>query len=195
VALRTYQTLAESGVRTIEDVGRRSWSELVDLLDRGGYVRYDYKTASRLLDLAATVAARFPDGLKALSQMNSGQLQAELDALPGWGPVTVRLFLRELRGVWRGAELPIDPRALGAARDLGWQPPRHIQLAWLARRAYAAGVDVRDLEAALVRSSLRGGRVAAPAKPLRPSGSRSGRRSGPWSGHTARFRRAPDRRA
>ncbi len=28
------------------------------------------------------------------------ELRAALDALPGWGPVTVRLFLRELRGVW-----------------------------------------------------------------------------------------------
>ncbi len=30
------------------------------------------------------------------------ELRAALDALPGWGPVTIRLFLRELRGVWPG---------------------------------------------------------------------------------------------
>jgi hypothetical protein len=52
--------MAGSGVRTIEDVGRRTWGELVDLLDHGGYVRYDNMTAPRLLDLAATLAARCP---------------------------------------------------------------------------------------------------------------------------------------
>lgn len=146
--------MAESGVNTIEDAGRRTWDELVELLDRGGYVRYDYKTASRLLDLAATMAARYPDGLKALSHLEPDRLQAELDALPGWGPVTIRLFLRELRGVWPGAELPIDPRALSAARQLHLRPPRHGQLAWLRRQARDGGVDVRDLESALVRASL-----------------------------------------
>ena len=39
------------------------------------------------------------------------ELRAALDALPGWGPVTVRLFLRELRGVWPGAGPPLDERA------------------------------------------------------------------------------------
>jgi hypothetical protein len=38
-------------------------------------------------------------------------LRTALTVLPGWGPVTVQLFLRELRGVWPGAQPSPDPRA------------------------------------------------------------------------------------
>jgi len=52
---RTYGTLARAGVWTIRDAESRSWHELVALLDAGGYVRYDFRTATRLLDLAAAL--------------------------------------------------------------------------------------------------------------------------------------------
>ena len=35
-------------------------------------------------------------------------IAAALADLPGWGPVTVGLSLRELRGVWPGAPPPLD---------------------------------------------------------------------------------------
>jgi hypothetical protein len=47
------------------------------------------------------------------------QLCQALDVLPGWGPVTIQLFLRELRGAWPGAQPPLDRRAAAAARHLG----------------------------------------------------------------------------
>ncbi len=158
VALRTYRTLADAGVGTVSDAGRRTWDELVELFDRGGYARYDFRTASRLLALAATVADRFPEGLATLSRLEPALLNASLDALPGWGPVTVRLFLRELRGVWPGADPPLDPRALWAAQHLHLRPPKRGRLVWLRRQAEGGGVDQRDLEAALVRASLLHGR-------------------------------------
>jgi hypothetical protein len=154
IALRTYRTMAEAGVRTVADAGGRTWNDLVELLDAGGYVRYDYRTATRLLNLSATMADRYPEGLKALACLEAARLEASLDALPGWGPVTVRLFLRELRGVWPGAGPPLDPRATSAARHLGLRPSPRAPLAWLRREAKAGGVDARDLEAALVRVSL-----------------------------------------
>lgn len=167
VALRTYAAMARAGVRTVADAERRTWDELVELLDRGGYVRYDFRTATRLLDLAATLASRHPQGLSALADLEASRLRAALDALPGWGPVTIRLFLRELRGVWPGADPPLDPRAVWAAQHLGLRPPKRRQLAWLLRRASGAGVDSRDLEAALVRLSLehRRSQAACPGGP------------------------------
>ena len=83
-----------------------------------------------------------------------------MDALPGWGPVTIRLFLRELRGVWPGAGLPPDERALAAAHHLellGSRPG----VADLARLAGACGLDVRDLESGLVRLDLAHGPAMA----------------------------------
>ena len=82
-----------------------------------------------------------------------------MDALPGWGPVTVRLFLRELRGVWPGADPPPDERAL-AACHLGLSAARS-DAACLAGLAAAGGLDVRDLEAGLVRLDLAHGRAMA----------------------------------
>lgn len=164
IALRTYRTLAGAGVARIADVEGRSWDELVALLDAGGYVRYDFRTATRLQLLARTVRERCGGRICALAALREpAELEAALDALPGWGPTTVRLFLRELRGVWPAAKPPLDERALGAAEHLGLlaTPPPRDPLATLRRIAGRAGVDLRDLEAALVRLALAHARAYA----------------------------------
>lgn len=154
IACRTYRALAAAGVRTIGDAEDRSWDELVALLDGGGYVRYDFRTATRLLGLAAALTAA-GGGVVAIGKPLHcpAELEAALDALPGWGPVTVRLFLRELRGVWPAAQPRVDERASWGARHLGLalgQDP----VAGLRRLGAAAGLDPRDLEVALVRLAL-----------------------------------------
>lgn len=156
VAIRTYRALARAGVHTIGDAGDASREELVALLDDGGYARYDFRTAHRLSALAAAVRERY-GGLigKLAAERSPRALEEALDGLPGWGPITVRLFLREMRGVWPAARPPVDPRALAAARHLGLGIGSNgDSLADLARAAHAAGADPRDLEAALVRVSL-----------------------------------------
>jgi hypothetical protein len=152
VALRTYRVLEHAGVRTIADAGGRNREELVALLDEGGYVRYDERTASRLLALAETIADRYDGRLAMLGEqlVDAGELERALDALPGWGPVTVRAFLRELRGVWPGADAMLDHRAAAAARHL--QLPPGVEA--LNSLATAAHLDLRDLEAGLVRLGL-----------------------------------------
>jgi hypothetical protein len=75
--------------------------------------------------------------------------------------VTVGLFLRELRGVWPGVRLPLDPRAAEAARHLGLLDAGTTNaLEHVGAIASRAGVDARDLEAALVRLALRHRRLA-----------------------------------
>lgn len=152
IALRTYGVLERAGVRTIAEAGRRNWEELVALLDEGGYVRYDYRTASRLLALAGALGERCGGRVAALGERltEPGELEAALAALPGWGPVTVRSFLRELRGVWPGADPALDERTMEAARHLELA----VELASLRGVARAAALDLRDLEAALVRLAL-----------------------------------------
>jgi len=152
VAMRTYRVLARAGVRTIADVGGRSREELVALLDEGGYARYDERMARRLLTLAEAVADRHGGRVATLGERltDPNELQLALDALPGWGPVTVRSFLRELIGVWPGAEATLDERAAAAASHL------HLPVVPEALRGVAAAshLDVRDLEAGLVRLAL-----------------------------------------
>lgn len=112
--MRTYRTLASAGIATVQDVEVSSWEQLVELLDAGGYVRYDYRMASRLQALAHVVQDRLQGRVESLASLaNPLDLEGALDSLPGWGPVTVRLFLRELRGVWPGAEPEPDPAGCG----------------------------------------------------------------------------------
>ena len=88
------------------------------------------------------------------------ELRDALDVLPGWGPVTIQLLLRELRGVWPGAARPTrhpcrTPLASSPALQ-NFAPPL----------AAEAGLDVRDLESALVRLVLahRHGMASCPPR-------------------------------
>jgi len=156
VAARTFRVLDGAGV-TVAGARSFSWDDLVALLDRGGYVRYDYKTATRLHQLCDALAERYGGHVGALAAgaSSAAELQAALDAFPGWGPVTVGVFLRELRGVWPLAAPPLDPRAEACVRHLGLLPARaQDPLAGVVTLATRAGADPRDLEGALVRASL-----------------------------------------
>jgi hypothetical protein len=143
VAMRTYGTLASAGIATGQDVEGWSWERLVEQLDAGGYARYDYRMASRLHALAGAVRDRLQGRVESLAGLgNPRELEAALDALPGWGPVTVRLFLRELRGirlwVWpatAGGQLSVRG-AVEDWLDIGRPGPRWYDLAIeRARRA------------------------------------------------------------
>jgi hypothetical protein len=155
IAERTYRELATAGLARIGQVRNVPAAELVELLDAGGYARYDFRTAARLLKLSEVICNRFGGHVASISHMRPSypELHAELDALPGWGEVTVRLFLRELRGVWPGAQPPLDERPAAAARHLGLLSSGAV-LSDLAGLADAARLDLRDLESGLVRLAL-----------------------------------------
>ncbi len=160
VAERTFGVLAAAGLARIWQLRHVPSADLIAMLDAGGYARYDLRTATRLLQLCEIIDDRY-DGQAGLIGRRFAaypELRAALDALPGWGPVTVRLFLRELRGVWPGADPPLDERAAAAARHLGLDSagPGVTGLAGLAA---ACGLDVRDLESGLVRLDLAHGRA------------------------------------
>jgi hypothetical protein len=161
IAMRAYRSLADGGIRTVAGVAGASWDELVALLDAGGYVRYDFRTASRLQALERAVRERYGGRIASLGRTvrDPAEAEAAIDALPGWGPVTTRLFLRELRGVWPAAQPSIDPRAGWAASHLGLVADgAATTVVRIGAVAGAAGLDLRDLEAALVRLALAHGR-------------------------------------
>ena len=155
IAERTFRGLAAAGLARVAQVRKVPEDELVGLLDAGGYARYDFRTAARLLRLSEVVCDRFGGQVASVSHRGPSypELHAMLDALPGWGDVTVRLFLRELRGVWPGAQPPLDDRAAAAARHLGLLTAGAV-LSDLAGLAKAAGLDLRELESGLVRLAL-----------------------------------------
>ncbi len=156
IAERTFHVLDEAGV-TVATARAFGWDYLVALLDRGGYARYDYKTATRLHALCDVLGEHYGGRVCAIpdNARTPAELEEALDELPGWGPVTVGIFLRELRGVWTLATPALDPRTVTCAHHLGLIGERaRDPLGHLRSLSVAAGVDLRDLEGALVRTAL-----------------------------------------
>jgi hypothetical protein len=158
VAERAFAVLNEAGLTRVGQARHVPSEDLVELLDAGGYARYDFRTTSRLQALSEIIDERYDGQAAVIGHRHQAYpaLRTALIALPGWGPVTVRLFLRELRGVWPGAQPPLDPRAAFGARPLGLLSTELAPdaLPAIARRAAAASLDIRDLESGLVRLAL-----------------------------------------
>src|SRR5262249_44337896 len=51
VAKRTYEEFVREKLITPEAILKAGWDKLVEVLDRGHYVRYDFSTASKLLEI------------------------------------------------------------------------------------------------------------------------------------------------
>ena len=163
LAARTYRVFAARGLWTPEAILAQGWDNLVVLLDEGGYARYDFKTATKLLNVMGTLKEQYQGSLEQLHALSGSyaDLEARLRGLaPGIGPATVNIFLRELRGIWVRATPPLSPLAQRAGEHLGLLPPGltpEAALEALAREwrgQPVAGYDLADLEAALVRLGM-----------------------------------------
>jgi hypothetical protein len=158
VAERTFRVLSGAGLARVGQVRHMPQADLIACLDEGGYARYDFRTAVRLQALSEVLGERYDGQAAVIGQRFTTypELRQALDVLPGWGPVTIQLFLRELRGVWPGAQPPLDARAASGARHLGLLGPDHARadLPRLAQLAAECRLDTRDLESGLVRLTL-----------------------------------------
>lgn len=160
LAARTYRVFAAAGVLTPQAILKTGWDGLVALLDEGGYARYDFKTATKLLTLMESLERDYDGDLDRLAAAATDprDLEQRLMALgKGVGPATVNIFLRELRDIWPLAQPPLSPLAQLAAEHLKLLPPGLEPQAAVAaleerwRAAPVPGFVFADLEAALVR--------------------------------------------
>jgi len=121
IAMKTYKQFEKDGLLSPERIIARGWSRLVESLDRGGYVRYDFSTADDLLALSDLLMRSYGGDLNKLHNQakDSADLEAHLKEFRGVGDVTVNIFLRELRGVWKKADPLPGRHAILAARNLG----------------------------------------------------------------------------
>jgi len=157
IAVQTFREFERRGVVTPERILATGWDGLVSILDAGGYVRYDFSTATRLLAIMETLIKSDGGDLTALHERarNSADLERLLKGLgKGIGDVTVSIFLRELRTIWPKARPAISPLALLASRHLGLVGPGDEPLVVLESlwvKHPVEGRDFCDFEAALVR--------------------------------------------
>jgi len=158
---REFDTRGIGSPKTVLDTG---WDGLVEVLDRGGYVRYDFKTATKLLDLCRMLTENYHADLADLhaAATDPRDLEQRLKNLAkGIGEVTVNIFLREMRGIWKKADpLPSDLVVM-AAKDRGIVPKavkdrakvlRLLMEAW--KETGMMKKDFPDFEAALVRAGI-----------------------------------------
>lgn len=121
-AIKTYRCFQKRGVLTPMEILEVGWNGLVEILDEGGYTRYDFKTADKLLNVARNLMEDYRGDLNALHEMASdpGDLEDRLKGLSkGIGEVTVSIFLREMRGVWAKARPKPTSHVIVAAKNLG----------------------------------------------------------------------------
>ncbi len=116
-ARTTAQLLLKEGVRVPAAIERCGWDGLVTILDLGGYVRYDFSTATKLLAIAAALPR---DRIRFIvtGAKSAVEIERELTRIQGVGPKTVAIFLRELRGVG-GPSVAVSEEARESARKLG----------------------------------------------------------------------------
>lgn len=163
LAARTYRVFAAAGVYGPDPILAQGWDNLVVLLDQGGYTRYDFKTATKLLKIMASLKDRYQGSLERLHGLAADEADLErrlTELAPGIGPATVNIFLRELRGIWPQADPNLSALAQAAAEHAGLLPrglnPREalLELKRHWQTQPVPGRDFADLEAALVRLGL-----------------------------------------
>jgi hypothetical protein len=119
--IRTYKCFEKRDALTPEEILDIGWDGLVRILDEGTYTRYDYKTADKLLLVMGNLEKRYNGRLNLLHQksLNASDLERRLKSLgKGIGDVTVSIFLRDLRDVWKKADPKPTPMVIAAAKHL-----------------------------------------------------------------------------
>ena len=94
VARRTYLEFVRAGLVTPERILEAGWDELVRVLDEGHYVRYDFSTATKLLEVCRMLKEKYGTLTALISQSRSRKdLEKRLLEFKGVGPKTVEIFI------------------------------------------------------------------------------------------------------
>ncbi|RLE15206.1 hypothetical protein DRJ04_00860 [Candidatus Aerophobetes bacterium] len=159
IAIRTYKEFEKRNILSPEKIVETGWDHLVTVLDEGGYIRYDFKTATKLLEVARNLLKQYRGDLNILhlKAENAHDLEKKLMNLgKGIGQVTVAIFLRELRGIWEKADPLPTTLTIDSARRLGFtkensgkQVLRDLKSAW--NKSNLKGKDFPHFETALLR--------------------------------------------
>ncbi len=118
IAMKTYRTFEKYSVTSPDKILDAGWDELVSILDEGGYVRYDFSTATKLLGIMKELKEKYGSLEKLYANSrNTEELKSKLMEFKGIGEVTSQIFLRELRGVWK-IDVPVSSKAAQMAERL-----------------------------------------------------------------------------
>jgi len=142
IAANTYREFVKAGIITPKAILKAGWDKLVKILDDGGYVRYDFSTAIRLLEISKKLLIDYKGKVTNIHEkaVDAKDLEKRLEEFKGIGPITVNIFLRELRHIWKKA----DPELLAIVRKVA----KKFKIKLPAERKTKSFIK---LEAALIR--------------------------------------------
>lgn len=101
VAEEAYQKLVRARLVSPGAIIHAGWDKLVQLLDEAHYVRYDFSTATKLLEVCSELKRRYGTMTHLLVQAKTAkELRSRLLEFKHIGPVTAGIFLREVRPLW-----------------------------------------------------------------------------------------------
>ena len=121
-AIKTYKCFKKYDILTPQKIIQTGWQGLVDILDEGTYTRYDFRTSDKLLEVMGNLVTKYEGSLNLVHERasDSHDLEKRLKDLgKGVGDVTVSIFLRELRGLWKKADSKPTSLIILAAKNLG----------------------------------------------------------------------------
>ncbi len=149
IAVATAGELTAAGWTTPQRMRDASRPRVVAALGRGGYRRYDERTATQLREMATLVLDRYDGDLRRLAAEAAGDVERAarlLQEVKGIGPTGAAVFLREVQAVWPWVRPYLDERTRAGARRVGL--PDDDSLAGVV-----APEDLARLAAGLVRVS------------------------------------------
>jgi hypothetical protein len=147
-ATRTFRCFDRHRVTTASRVVDAGWDRLVSILDEGGYTRYDFSTADKLLEVFGNLQKQYGGNLNRLyeASRDGEEVEANLKRLgKGIGDITVSIFLRDMRGIWRKVDPRPTPLVTLAMKSLGIKD--------LKQCVREKRIDLVRLETALLRYS------------------------------------------
>ncbi|GEM_PF-398124 len=98
VARLTYFEFVKNGLVSPDKILKAGWEKLVKALDKGHYVRYDYSTADKLLEICRTLKKEYGGVMNLIkSSKDLNDLRKRLEELKGVGPVTSGIFIRDIK--------------------------------------------------------------------------------------------------
>ena len=151
IAMAAAQGIKAAGWTTAARMREAPRGQVIAVLGRAGYRRYDERTATQLRDMAALVLEKYGGDLRRLAAAAEGEVERAaklVREVDGIGPTGAAVFLREVQAVWPWVRPLLDQRALDGARRVGL-PHVADRLADLV-----SGNDLARFAAGLVRISL-----------------------------------------
>jgi len=108
-AIKTYFIFEKNGLTQPQKIIDAGWDKIVDILDEGGYTRYDFKTADKIIEACKKIVEA--GGIEKIMEKGRDSLKIA----KGIGDTTIDIFLRELN-------MPHNPSkyAIIAARNHGF---------------------------------------------------------------------------